>query len=222
MSEDLTLPVNLVSTASGRPVVADGQARFRSSEVVELNMSADLSHLKDGDRAILSFPGAEMPRMEAVVREVSGNRLLCSTQRLREAERRDYPRLHAGVPLRFRAVKGPGTYELACEWIEGKNEALSSGDWIEPDEFMNFSVTGLAFDGDPCVESDDLLLLELRLRNQIDPLRATARVIRVFALDEIEREGSHTHRIAVQFEDLPDVTRRALSDLTLDIQDSLL
>jgi len=220
MTEPTTLPVHLVSTAGGMPVVADGTAKMHGTDVIELEMTSDLSHLSDGDRVILSFPGAELPRMDAVVREVQGSRLLCSSQRLREAERRDYPRLHGGVPLRFRILRGPGSYETAASWIEGSNAPLESGDWIQPDEFMNFSVTGLAFDGDDQAKPNDLLLLEMQIRNQTDPLRATARVIRVFSLDESDRDGGHTHRIAVQFEDLPESVRRALADLTLDIQDS--
>lgn len=221
MSEEPTLSVNLVTTAGGRPIASDGHAKFRSSEVIELEMSVSFDHLNDGSKVILSFPDAELPRMEAIVREVSGHRLLCSTQRLREAERRDYPRLHAGVPLRYRAIRGAGSYELSCDWIEGSDAPLKEGDWVSPDEFMNFSVTGLAFHGDDSVQPDDLLLIELQLRGHIDPLRATARVIRIFTLEEAERDGHHTHRIAVQFENLPDSAHRALSDLTLDIQDSL-
>jgi len=122
--------------------------------------------------------------------------------------------------LRFRVVSGPGSYELVAGWLEGSDEALTTGEWIQPDEFMNFSVTGLAFDGDERACPNDLLLLEMRIRNNPDALRATARVIRVFPLKEEDREGEHTHRIAVQFEDLPEPVRRALADLTLDIQDS--
>ena len=132
MSEDPTLSVNLVTTAGGRPIASDGQAKFRSSEVIELEMSISFEHLNEGSKVILSFPDAEMPRMEAIVREVSGHRLLCSTQRLREAERRDYPRLHAGVPIRYRAIRGPGSYELTCQWIEGSNQPLNEGEWDQP------------------------------------------------------------------------------------------
>jgi hypothetical protein len=218
MSDDMTLSVQLVSIAGGTPIAANGQAKMRSPEVIELDVGEDLSHLKDGDRVILSFPGAELPRMEAVIRDIQGSRLLCSTERLREAERRDYPRLHGGVPLRFQVVRGPGSYELVAGWLEGSDEALTSGEWIEPDEFMNFSVTGLAFDGDDSARPNDLLLLEMRLRNKPDSLRATARVIRVYPLND--KDSDHTHRIAVQFEDLPEPVRRALADMTLDIQDS--
>ena len=220
MSDDLILSVQLASTARGLPVAANGQAKMHSSEVIELDMASDMSQLADGDLVILTFPEAEMPRMEAVVREVEGTRMLCSSRRLREAERRDYPRLHAGLPIRFRVLQRPDEEALADSWLNGDDEALSSGDWIQPDEFMNFSVTGLAFEGDPWAQSNDLLLLEMSFRTQEEPLRATARVIRVFTLDSKQTEEGHTHRTAIQFESMPDTVRRALSDLTLQIQDS--
>ena len=221
MSEDTTLAVQLVSTAGGMPVAANGRAKMHGTEVVELEMSTKIDHLSDGDLVILSFPGAELPRMEALVREVKGPRILCSSKRLREAERRDYPRLHGGVPLRFRIIHGTGAYELAAEWIEGSDAPLQEGEWIEPDDFMNFSVTGLAFDGNDHAKSEDLLLIEMSFRSQPKPVRATARVIRVLPIEDVDGDAKHTHRIAVNFEVLPDVARRALADLTLDIQDSL-
>jgi hypothetical protein len=220
MSDDLILSVQLVSTARDLPVAANGQATLHSSEIVELDMASDMSHLADGDLVILTFPDAEMPRMEAVVREVKGTRLLCSSRRLREAERRDYPRLHAGLPLRFRVLRGADRESLASSWIEGEDQALSSGDWIQPDEFMNFSVTGLAFEGANWAQADDLLLLEMRFRDLDQPLRATARVIRVFTLNVNQTTEGHSHRTAIQFENMPDSVRQALSNLTLQIQDS--
>ena len=82
---------------------------------------------------------------------------------------------------------------------------------------MNFSVSGLRFDVHSDVNDGDLLLVELRIGDQSPAWRTTAQVIRVF-----EGRDQETGSVAVSFVDLPEDALEALSQLTLQIQESLL
>ena len=73
---------------------------------------------------------------------------------IHESDKRDYPRLHAGLPLRYRTVSS----SEATAWTSGDP---IGGDWIEPDPYMNFSVDGLRFDCTDGLEKGSLVALEL-------------------------------------------------------------
>jgi hypothetical protein len=114
--------------------------------------------------------------------------------------------------------------------MRGEDGPAREGEWWEPDPFMDFSGSGLKFEDRLHCEAGDLVLLELSIPPAETLWRATARVVRV---EPIEREGVEdadpatgdrepTHRVAIEFIDLPQEAAEALAAFTLKIQGALL
>ena len=209
-------PVEVVCTAGPVPFVAHGRVRAVEDGLYVIDLDKDAAQLSPGARAIVSFADGAAARVIGRVVEVRGNQVLVSKDGLRNRERRSFPRLHGGIPLRYRNL-GPGAHDIeAATWLRGGPPARGADEWLSPDEFMNFSVTGLKFDAPAGVGIDDLLLVELGVRGRPDAWRCTARVVFV----EPGAEGKPS--AAVEFEQIPEGAQAALSDLTLQIQEALL
>ena len=84
---------------------------------------------------------------------------------------------------------------------------------------MNFSVSGLRFDAQHELEAGHLLIIRLQVGDSGPVWRTSARVVRVF---EVARDSTAVCSVAVSFESLPDEAQDALSELTLQIQETLL
>jgi hypothetical protein len=99
-----------------------------------------------------------------------------------------------------------------------------TGQEFEPDPFMNFSVTGLAFDDIESCRADDLLGFVITIPREAHTWRGVASVVRVWRIPIDERDESiaATHRIAVNFTELPDDARLALGRHTERIQEAWL
>jgi hypothetical protein len=211
-----SVPVEVVCTTGTLPFVAVGRVTSFDHGVYTIDLDQDASHLVSGVHTILSFPDGSTARVIGRIESAQGNRVRVVQEQLRSRERRSFPRLHGGLPVRYQSL-GPGEHELvAARWMRGDEAMAQTGEWVRPEEFMNFSVTGLKFRTERGLLVDDLLLLELSLRGRTEKWRCTARVVQV----EIESDG--VFRAAVEFERIPEDAQAALSELTLDIQAALL
>jgi len=217
-------PVEVVCLSGELPFVAQGKVARAADSHYVIDTDRDAGGVPLGARVILSFPDDRMPRIIGKVTRVRDNRIECTFEVSRDRERREFPRLVAGLPTRFRVVSGAEVVREIDDWLAGRTGPASRGTWHTPDELMNFSVTGLRFDYLPVCEQDDLLLVEFGIRGQQERWRCTARVIRTWPIPPEESEGSETatHRIAINFEQIPGEAQNALSEMTLDIQEALL
>jgi hypothetical protein len=209
----MSVDARIICASGDTPIMVSGTLVNRTENDVTVHCPDNASVLTQGSKVVLTFDGGNerwtgiVDGLEAVdggfaVRVVAPN--------AHAPDKRDYPRLHAGLPIRYRIASG----DDASAWTSGNEIA---GEWHTPDPYMNFSVSGLRFDVHPGVNDGDLLLVELRIGDHSPTWRTTARVIRVF-----EGRDTEPDNVAVSFEDLPEDALSALSDLTLQIQESLL
>jgi hypothetical protein len=212
-------PVDLVCTGGAIPFMASGHALFADGAWT-VHLDREVGHLNPGTAAILSFTDPDQPRIIGQVVEASGNRLLVAEKHKREREKRAYPRLVGGVPLRYRLLHRTEERAETLAWLSGDKSPLNRGEWITPDDLMNFSVTGLRFESDAEAEAGQVLLLDLGVRGH-GSWRCTARVVRTFdAPPDGVPNGSRS--LAVSFEVIPTEAEEALTEMTLAIQDAML
>lgn len=214
------LTVDIVCAQGPIPFLARGRVRSQRLGTYTIDVDRDATPLPVGARIILSYPDGQSDRIVATVERVDGNELVCSQQQLRQRERREFPRLHGGVPLRYRRVDPNRFTATAARWLRGSQVPAVVGppeSWIEPERFMNYSVTGLRFRTDDDVRLHEIVLLELGVPDRKDRWRCTARC--VHAGPNPDGEGQI---IALEFVQIPGDARAALTDMTLDAQAVLL
>ena len=196
--------------------MVDGTMGRETDDGVSLRCAPEAGQLSEGAKVVLTIEGQTEKRTGTITSLSEGGDGQYSVEftdhQKHAADKRDFPRLHAGIPLSYRIADSG----QAAAWIAG--EAIA-GDWIEPDPYMNFSVGGLRFDAPDRMEGGELLIIKLRVGDDSPEWRATGTVVRVF---EVPAGSAASCSVAVSFEALPIDAREALSDLTLQIQDSLL
>jgi len=212
--------VEIVCAVGDIPFLARGRVRQQRLGTYTIDVDRDASSLPAGARIILSYPDGQSDRIVAKVDRVSGNELVCSQQQLRQRERREFPRLHGGVPVRYRRVAPADFTATAARWLRGSEDAAVIGPadaWVEPERFMNYSVTGLRFRTDDDVRLHEILLMELGVPDRADRWRCTARCVHAGANPDGEGQI-----IALEFVQIPGAAREALTDMTLEAQALLL
>ena len=194
-----------------------GTVSSQTDTTVMVQSTPDAGGLAAGDRVVIAFSDANSGRLSGTVTDITaadgGQQIHVSRDAEHDRDKRDYPRLHAGLPIRYRVADA----DEGAAWIAG--DAAPDDGWISPDPFMNFSVGGLRFDAVRSVAAHDLLLIDFATAEDGPRWRLTGRVIRVF---DPESEESPTHSVAIAFVHFPDPANEALSELTLKIQDTLL
>ncbi len=194
-----------------------GSVSNHNDATVIVQAAAGAAALSAGDRVVLAFSDEDRGRLAGTVVTVSpaqeGHEIEINCASEHDRDKRDFPRLYAGLPIKYRVA----STEEGAAWIGDEPEPTDG--WFHPDPFMNFSVGGLRFDADRSVAAHDLLLIDFATAEDGPRCRLTARVSRVFAP---ESEDSPTHSVAVAFVHFPDPANEALSELTLRIQDTLL
>ena len=212
--------VEIVCTAGEIPFLATGSIRSEDSGVYTIDVDRDTSALQAGARIILSYPDGQSDRIVAVVNQAEGNELVCSLQQLRQRERREFPRLHGGVPVRYRRVPAADFTSIANRWLAGSNDADvlgSESEWVEPGRFMNYSVTGLRFNTPDVIPLQEVILLEFGVPDRADRWRCTARC--VFSGDNPD---GNDRIVAIEFVQISGEAREALTNMTLEAQSMLL
>jgi hypothetical protein len=160
-------------------------------------------------RVVLSFRGERIRRQPARLVSQRERRLTFEARgRVHGEEKRRFPRLVAAIGLRWRGITS--------------TDAAAVTVWHEPDPFMSFSVTGLAFGGRVGqVVAGERITVDFQVGGVGPRHVGTARVIRVAERSPADRHGDEDHEIAVEFERIPAEAREALAELTLRIQRAL-
>ena len=220
MLASATETVEIVCAAGDVPFLARGRVRNHTQGTYTIDVDRDASMLPTGARIILSSSSGSGDRVVARVDSVHGNEVVCSQHQLRQRERREFPRLHGGLPVRYRRVPQAAFTATAARWLRGSTDPKVVGapeEWIQPGRFMNYSVTGLRFRTDEAIELDEVLLIELGVPDSNERWRCTGRC--VFSGDNPAGEGSVA---ALEFVMIPAEARAALTDMTLEAQAVLL
>jgi hypothetical protein len=223
MLPSLKLPahVSIVHTATAPPRIVKGTCVAQSGDELSLEVPPDAG-LPPNVPLIVDF-SAESGVNRAIV-VVLGNRdgrLLVKVTRVPTPDKREFPRMNGGISLRYHVLPRTDGEAAAEAWMRG---GAPTGQEFEPDPFMNFSVTGLAFDDIECCRADDLLGFVITIPREAHTWRGVASVVRVWRIPIDERDESiaATHRIAVNFTELPDDARLALGRHTERIQEAWL
>jgi len=202
------------------PFICKGRVTAVSDEIYQVDLETDASHLNEGLRVILSDTDGKTDRIVAKISRVDRNRVECRRRLVRAREKRAYPRLLAGVPIRYCVLRGPQARQKADDWQQGGVSPVDDNEWVQRDEFMNFSVTGLRFVAQQEIFQGDLLLVNLGIKGRDETWRCTAHVVRVDPTEE-DPDGD-AKELAVAFDQIPPDALSALSEMTLRIQEALL
>ena len=214
------LTVDIVCAKGDIPFLARGRVRSQHLGTFTIDVDRDTTGLSVGARVILSQPDGRSDRIVARIDSVLGNELVCSQEQLRQRERREFPRLHGGLPVRYRRLSMAEFTATATRWLRGSTDPAVVGAedaWCQPERFMNYSVTGLRFRTDDDVRFHEVVLLELGVPDGPERWRCTARCVHA---GDVDADGVQV--IALEFVQIPDEARAALTDMTLDAQALLL
>jgi hypothetical protein len=216
--------VRVLSTSSEVPVMVNGTVSNDTESALVVHCSSEASALSSGCKVVLTFNDGT-DKISGTVTNVQpmgehNFNVEISKETVHQRDMRDFPRLWAGLPIRYQnaAQSGTDTEAVRSAWNAG---AATDGVWYTPDPYMNFSVGGLRFNAPPSVKESDVLLIELCLVEGGTTWRTTGKVMRVFD-DLHETDQGPQNSVAVAFIDLPSDALDELSNLTLQIQDTLL
>ena len=142
-----------------------------------------------GGQAVLNFPDSDRQRVMARLDTVTGDQHHFVESHRVEPDKRNFPRLYAGINVLYRRTG-------------------SEDEWFRCDEYMNFSVSGLAFEGSGSVPAGAQIDMSIRLAGRDEEWSAVGKVIRCDALDEeevanLQEDGHFGYSLAVAFVTLP-------------------
>ena len=218
MTEPLATPeaAQLFVTIEGESKVLSGQLISQKDNVFVVSLDEKCSSLEGS--AVLYFPNTERERALTTITGFEDGKVTCEEGVHISPDKRAYPRLFAGINVQYREISDAE----AKPWLEGEHKLT---DWALTDDFMNFSVTGLAFEGTKSCAEGCQLALRISVGQETDEWKAIAKSIRVTPLADYEQEtlsdGSQAVcKIAVAFETVPDACVEALTDLTNRVLDN--
>lgn len=224
------VPVEIICLSVSPPLIRKGRVSCQGDGPCEVVLEEPEPRLEAGMRVVLDGgPGRDL-RIKGLVKGMEGLCLRIETERVVPPDKRSFPRMYGGIHVRYRVLAADEGEKEAAAWMAGGDPSGEEGVWREPDPFMDFSGTGLRFEGQLHCKREDRILVELRLPSSEDLWRATARVVRVDpirtedieARDEMKPVPAPTHQIAVEFVDLPADAAEALTAFGMRIQDALL
>ena len=109
------------------------------------------------------------------VLEASGDGVMVQVLGHHRPDRREFARAWGPVHVRYQTISEEG-YELAAKrWLE-RGDGVARR-WVQPDLFMNFSGSGLRFDGAEAVQPGDRALVGVRVPGDDREHRLTAVVV---------------------------------------------
>jgi len=221
VSETFSAAVELVCTNQTPPAILQAQATWFDGASYKVTLrDAASAPPQVGERVILDFGENESPRVLAIVTERDGGDMNLTIKRSQPRDKREFPRMHGGIQLRYTVVQDVGA---ADAWVS-RGESAPTIEWFTPDPFMDFSASGLKFDDAPNCADNDLLLVHLEVPTAEGSWRGVARVVRVSEILPEDREEGNaaTHHVAVEFQTLPAEAIEALMTFTLHLQGALL
>lgn len=199
------------------PRIVEGVVLEQVEGHLEVALPEGTAMPKAGAALVLEFPGGSQAREMATVLSVEGQKFRTKV-RIRHQDQRDAARLYAGLRLSY-CVVAAGKPVDGAAWMAGGD---APGELVQPDPYMNFSLTGLQFEDVERCTGGDCILFTLQLPKKRAVWRGVGRVVRVGIIPPGERESESqaTHRIAMQFTELPEEARAALLDLTSRMQNN--
>lgn len=207
---DTSLPANveLLCITYRAPLLLQGVLQENSNEDKSWRFISDNPVLVnvEGFRAIVNFKNSSLPMLTLRIKKHQEAELTLEPTNIHPREQRLFPRLYGLINLAFKAE--PSAEEVPA-WLNGNLSKDES--WITPTPLMNFSVNGASFTSPTAVPENATLLIQLNFETE---MRGIGRVIRCSQEDE-------QYEIAVYFETIPDEAITHLTQLTLQIQDSL-
>ncbi len=223
MMTNLKLPaqVSLVHASSVPPLLVKGRCVAQSGDELSLELPEGVE-LPASSNFILDFAGdAGINRAIVAYLGRRDGKVLVKITRVPTADKREYPRMNGGIVLKYHVLPKANLEEAVDAWLNGGRAVAPEH---EPDPFMNFSVTGLAFDDVETCTDGDRIALVLTIPKEPHAWRGTGHVVRVWRIPIDERDDTidATHRVAVEFVDLPDEARVALGRHTERIQEAWL
>jgi hypothetical protein len=163
-------------------------------------------------QSVFFQPDSPGPWVFGRVAEVDGDEVEVAIQGHHRPDRREFARAWGPVHVRYQAVDS-SSYELAGRrWLQMGQGVERK--WYQPELFMNFSGSGLRFDGGEGIATGDMVLVGCRVPGDEREHRFTASVIRV-ASDE---EGGS----ALHFLEATEGARMALVHFAERIQEQAL
>jgi hypothetical protein len=206
----------LFVTVKDEPQVLEGHLRSVDDGLFIIQLDKEAQEVSGS--AVLYFPETDRERALTVITRSEGTEIHCQEGKHISPDKRAFPRLYAGIKVLYQTINPAES----VGWYEGTKELEDN--WHHTDEYMNFSVTGLAFEGSGHCACDDLLALRISVGNAPHEWRALAKPVRSVELKDYEQEtlddGRKTVRsIAVSFESIPDDCALALTDLTNRVLD---
>ena len=224
------LPIEVLCLSATPILIRNGQITSVEPGVFDVVLDNPEPSLNAGMRVVLAGGPKSTIRMNALVTDISENRLRVKTIRQIQPEKRAFPRLYGGLNVRYQVIEKKDEATAPAAWLAGDRRLSEKGVWHEPDPFMDFSSAGLKFEDRDTCQAGDILLLELKIPSVEEASHVTAQVVRVEPIpqDQIEetegdeKESAVTHQIAIKFLAISDEAAEALASFTLKIQDALL
>ena len=194
--------VQIFLTETGVPRVLTGT--LVSVEDDMFSVEFEDTDLTVSGSVVLNFPDSDRERVMTRLSAVNASVYEFQESRRVAPDKRNYPRLYAGLQVHYR--------------LEG------SDDWHQTDEYMNFSVSGLAFEGTGQVPSGSAIDLKIAMVGEEREWVVSGKVIRCDPLTDAEQQelqsGLTTNSsLAVAFTLVPADCREALEALTLRMLD---
>jgi len=231
MTENLkNVAVEVLSMSSTPPLIKKGRITCHGETYCEVVLDESESTIPVGTRVIVDAGKKHPLRIMGQIVEASGPSIRVEPERVLKPDKRDFPRMQGGIRVRYRVITEGTNPSAVSAWIDGGDSLENGESWHEPDPFMDFSGSGLKFEDQLNCKVGDSLLMELQVPLSQEVWRATSRVVRIDALppvdkdelDDVKRELSPTHQIAVQFTRIPQGAIEAIGAFTLRIQNALL
>ena len=194
--------VQIFLTETGVPRILTGT--LVSVEDDLFSVEFEETDLTISGSVVLNFPDSDRERVMTRLATASAPLYQFQESRRVTPDKRNYPRLYAGLQVHYR--------------LEGATE------WHHTDEYMNFSVSGLAFEGTGVVPSGAAIDLKIAMSGEEREWIVSGKVIRCDALAEAEQQELQTglttnSSLAVAFTRVPADCREALEALTLRMLD---
>ncbi|GDX80306.1 hypothetical protein LBMAG42_21170 [Deltaproteobacteria bacterium] len=223
MLPNLKLPaqVSIVCAKAVPPLLVRGRCVAQNGDELSLEVPSG-TELPANAPLIIDFTSESGVNraIAAYLGKRDGN-LLVQVTRVPTPDKREYPRMNGGITLRYHVLPKANAADALDAWMRGGKPVAQEH---EPDPFMNFSVTGLAFDDlETCAEAD-VLAFVITVPGAPHSWRGAAVVVRVSRIPIDERDDTipATHRVAVEFTEIPDDARVALGHHTERIQEAWL
>ncbi len=217
-AQDVRGEIDLVDISSPSLRTLHATVLGEQAGLFEVKLEEADHSLSPGGLVVLNWIHHEHARVSGTVVKRDGPFLRVMERRRKPRDRRVFPRLVGGIPLRYRVVQADEAEVVTARWMAGAPDAAPADQWRQPDPFMNFSTTGLRFDDLPVCHSGDVLLCELGVGSRPERWRAVATVVRLIPVEDPTELPEATHHVAVMFIDAPVAMAEALEAYTLQLQ----